>query len=121
MKSYYICEDSGGCPHREKCFKSSYDNRKIELSKIMRRQKEEATERIATRKGILLRMNRSVQVEGAFGVIKRDYGFRRFLIRGKRNNETRLFILAMAFNIQKLCNRIADDRFKEPLFGIGAA
>lgn len=121
MKSYYICEDCGGCPHREKCFKGSYDNRKIELSKIMRRQKEEATERITTHKGILLRMNRSIQVEGAFGVIKQDYGFRRFLTRGKQNNETRLFILAMAFNIQKLCNRIANGRFKEPLFGIGAA
>ncbi|HBI6984714.1 TPA: hypothetical protein K8N09_002740, partial [Clostridium perfringens] len=27
---------------------------------------------------MLLRKNRSIQVEGAFGVIKQDYGFRRF-------------------------------------------
>lgn len=58
------------CPNGKKI------NFKIELSKIMRRQKEEATERITTHKGILLRMNRSVQVEGAFGVIKQNYGFR---------------------------------------------
>ena len=33
-------------------------------------------------------MNRSIQVEGAFGVLKQDYGFGGFLTRGKTNNET---------------------------------
>ncbi len=28
-------------------------------------------------------MNRSIQVEGAFGVLKNDYEFQRFLLRGK--------------------------------------
>ena len=70
----------------------------------------------STDKGILLRMNRSIQVEGAFGVLKQDYGFRRFLTRGKTNNETRLFILAIAFNIRKLCSRLADGRFGKALF-----
>ena len=51
-------------------------------------------------------MNRSIHVEGAFGVLKQDYGFGRFLARGKPNNETRLFILATAFNIRKLCSRL---------------
>ncbi len=120
-KSYYVCESCAGCPYREKCFKGQYENRKIELSKTMRRQKAEAEERISTERGILLRVNRSIQVEGVFGVIKQDYGFRRFLTRGKKNNETRLFILAMAFNIQKLCNRIANGRFGRALFEIKAA
>ena len=70
----------------------------------------------STDKGILLRMNRSIQVEGAFGVLKQDYGFGRFLTRGKTNNETRLFILATAFNIRKLCSRLADGRFGKALF-----
>ena len=120
-KSYYVCESCEGCPYREKCFKGQYENRKIELSKTMRRQKEEAEERISTPKGIILRVNRSIQVEGVFGVLKQDYGFRRFLTRGKKNNETRLFILAMAFNIQKLCSRIANGRFGKSLFEIKAA
>ncbi len=58
-------------------------------------------------------MNRSIQVEGAFGVLKQDYGFGRFLTRGKPSNETRLFILATAFNIRKLCGRLADGRFEK--------
>jgi len=120
-RSYYVCESCAGCPYREKCFKGQYENRKLELSKTMRRQKKEAEERISTERGILLRVNRSIQVEGVFGILKQDFGFRRFLTRGKVNNETRLFILAMAFNIQKLCNRIANGRFGQSLFEIKAA
>ena len=54
---------------------------------------------------------RAIDREGAFEEIwviarraerleelKQDYGFRHFLTRGKGNNETRLFILAVAFN-----------------------
>ena len=70
--------------HREKCFKGQYEKRKISLSQTFARQKREASERINTPEGIKLRVNRSIQVEGAFGVIKEDYGFRRFLTRGKR-------------------------------------
>ena len=66
-------------------------------------------------------MNRSIQVEGAFGVLKQDYGFERFLTRGKTNNETRLFILAIAFNIRKLCSRLTDGRFGKALFELKTA
>lgn len=79
-----------------------YANRKITLSPIMARQKKEATQRITTEEGIILRMNRSIQVEGAFGVIKQDFAFRRFLTRGKTKTETQVFLVTFAFNIQKL-------------------
>lgn len=36
-------------------------------------------ENILTERGILLRVNRSIQVEGAFGVLKSDYKFSHFL------------------------------------------
>lgn len=36
----YICESCVGCPHREKCFKGKYENRKIAFSPIMARQKQ---------------------------------------------------------------------------------
>lgn len=43
-----------------------------------------------------LRMNRSIQVEGAFGVLKQDYGFRRFLMRGNKNVRTEFLLLSFA-------------------------
>lgn len=116
VKRNYVCENCSGCSYREKCIKGQYENRKISFSKNFARQKENATKLITTRDGILLRMNRSIQVEGAFGVLKRDYGFRRFLTRGKQKTETQFFLLSIAFNIQKLWNRCNSGRFNKPLF-----
>ena len=115
-KKNYICEGCSGCPYREKCFQGQYENRKLSLSRTMVRQKQKAAERITSTEGILLRMNRSIQVEGAFGVLKQDYGFRRFLTRGKTKTETQFFLLSFAFNIQKLRNRTNSGRFNKPLF-----
>ena len=66
-------------------------------------------------------MNRSIQVEGVFGVLKEDYGFRRFLTRGKKNIETQFFLLAFALNIEKLCNRTKKGRMGLDLFTLNAS
>lgn len=66
--------------------------------------------RINSDEGILLRVNRSIQVEGAFGVLKQDMGFRRFLLRGRIKVQTELLLLAIAFNINKLHNKIQANR-----------
>ena len=51
--------------------------------------------------GKMLRTNRSIQVEGAFGLIKNDFAFRRFLTTGKKNVRVELFFLALGFNLKK--------------------
>ncbi|MBR5311874.1 MAG: transposase, partial [Clostridia bacterium] len=55
------------------------------------------------------------------GVIKEDYGFRRFLTRGKQKTETQFFLLAFAYNIRKLYNRLESGRFGVALFEIEVA
>lgn len=120
-KKNYICENCSGCPYREKCFKGNYENRKISISQTYARQNREATERITSNEGISLRMNRSIQVEGAFGVIKQDFAFRKFLTRGKQKTETQFFLLAFAFNVQKLWNRQKSGRFQHSLFNFDIA
>lgn len=55
-------------------------------------------------------MNRSIQVEDAFGVLKNDYGFRRFLMHGNKNVRTEFLLLAFAYNINKLHNKIRKNR-----------
>jgi len=115
-KKNYVCESCDGCPHRDKCYKAKEEARHISVSQTMRRLKQEAAEKINTERGIILRQNRSIQVEGAFGVLKEDFGFRRFLTRGKAKTETQFFILAIAFNVQKLWNREKFQRFNMFLF-----
>ena len=101
--SHYKCEDCTGCPSRASCC-SSKDVDKPKMLQIKKQLKEKRAESLAnitTEEGILLRMCRSIQVEGAFGLIKNDFAFRRFFSTGKKNIRTELFFLAMGFNLKK--------------------
>ena len=70
----YECEDCGGCPYKSKCTKAKGDKR-LYLSKSFLEKRQEFYENILRETGIRNRMNRSIQVEGAFGVLKNDYEF----------------------------------------------
>lgn len=105
----YECESCQDCPVKSKCTKAK-ENRKVEASKKFLKLRERSWKNIMTPKGILLRMNRSIQVEGAFGVMKEDYGFRRFLTRGKRNVGIEYLLLSFGFNINKLHQKIQTER-----------
>ena len=101
--SYYRCEDCTGCPRRNECCKAVDKNKPKELRvRKQYREKRAASEaNITTEEGVYLRLCRSIQVEGAFGLLKNDFGFRRFLTRGKRNVRTELFLLALGYNLKK--------------------
>ena len=66
-------------------------------------------------------MNRSIQVEGAFGVLKEDFGFRKFLTRGKKNVMIEFILLSFGFNINKLHKKIARETQGVSLFNLKVA
>jgi len=113
--TYYECESCANCPFKKTCTKAK-DNRKMQLSKTFLRQRQASLSRITSPMGITLRMNRSIQSEGAFGVIKQDYGFRQFLLRGRKKVETEIFILTIAYNLNKLHHKIQQNRTGSQLF-----
>lgn len=82
---------------------------------------EESLKNILSLQGRQYRMNRSIQIEGAFGVLKYDYGFRRFLTCGKTNVKTEFLLLCMGYNINKLHAKIQNDRLKSYLFDLKTA
>ena len=61
----------------------------MEVSKKMLWLRTESLKNIQSEEGILLRKNRSIQVEGAFGVLKQDYGFRKFFNPWKNSGHSR--------------------------------
>ncbi len=113
--TYYECENCEGCTFKKSCTRAK-GNRKMQLSKEFLRQREQSLKNITSSQGVLLRMNRSIQSEGAFGVIKQDYGFRQFLLRGIRKVRTEMLIVALGFNINKLHNKIQKNRTGSQLF-----
>ena len=114
--TYYECEGCGGCPNKKSCTRAK-GNRKISLSKKFIEQRKQSLENIKSPLGILLRTNRSIQSEGAFGVIKENYKFRQFLLRGNKKVSTEITLLAIAYNINKYHHKIQDNRTHTQLHG----
>lgn len=118
---YYRNESCEGCPHFGKCHKSKRGYRESAVSSEFIQNRKESLENILSDEGVQLRVNRSIQVEGVFGVLKQDYGFKRFLTRGKKHIETQFFLLAFAFNISKMWNKQKSHRFGMDLFPVNTA
>ncbi len=116
VTTVYTCNECTGCPDKARCIKGQSKtpleerNKNLYVSKTFLRQRQEMQERIQSDEGILLRMNRSIQVEGAFGVLKQDMGFRRFLLRSKVKVQTELLLLCMGYNLNKFHNKIQSGR-----------
>lgn len=113
----YECEDCTGCPYKEKCTKAK-GNKRLYVSKSFLEKRQESYENILSEAGILYRMNRSIQVEGAFGILKNNYEFQRFLLRGKTKVKLEILLLSMGYNLNKLHAKIQNNRTGKHLFPV---
>lgn len=110
----YLCENCDDCPVKRHCTKGN-GNRNIKVSYRFSELRAESLSNITSGKGILLRMNRSIQVEGAFGIIKEDFQFRRFLMRGSKNVRTEFILMSIGYNINKFHAKIQSGRCRQTL------
>ena len=99
-EEYYQCENCEGCPHREKCHKSS-QNRIVRINKELTQFHEEVLENLNSIHGALLRMNRRIQSEGAFGGIKWNRSYKRLRRRGMEGVILELGLISCGFNLHK--------------------
>ena len=99
----YRCEDCSDCPHRAACCKAQDPDKQKELvvCREFTEYREASLSRITTEEGKLLRVNRSIQAEGAFGQLKHNRRFVRFLTAGNVKVACELFLLAISQNIRK--------------------
>ena len=119
----YRCDDCKGCPYKEKCIKGNNCKTPMEerckvlyVSKIKEEKRKEDLERILSDRGIQLRANRSIQVEGSFAAVKEDMSFRQYLYRGNSNVLAQSILVAIAHNINKLHHKIQSGRTGSHLF-----
>ena len=117
VSTCYRCEGCSGCPRRAQCCtaKDPEAPKVIKVKKALAEKRKESLENISTEEGIYLRMCRSIQVEGAFALLKTDFGFRRFLTSGKKNVKTELLFLALAFDLKKNWMKVKSQREKSHL------
>ena len=104
---FFAVEGCSGCPFHDYCFRfvkdgEGADRKTFEASLDFLGMKAEAERNLLSPKGIELRVNRSVQVEGAFGVVKADYGYDRLRRRGMKRVSTEIMLNALGMTIAKL-------------------
>ncbi len=74
----------------------------FEVVKQLERYKYQSQNNLCNPKGIELRVNRSIQVEGDFGIIKQDYAYTRTRRRGIDKVSTEIMLTVLGLNIAKL-------------------
>ena len=104
--------DTEKCIRQKKTDKIPLEERvkRLNVSKYFVAQREQMEEKICTEEGVLLRVNRSIQAEGVFAMIKEDMDFRRFMMRGQRNVFVEWTLLSIAYNVLKLHHKIQTSR-----------
>ena len=93
------CNYKSVCKSRLK--KKSENFRISEISINYLKFLDEVRDNLLSPKGIELRINRSIQVEGEFGNIKQNLSYTRFRRRGLDKIKTEITLMAMGINIRK--------------------
>lgn len=103
---YYIIDNCRRCKYKALCF-APIKNKKafvrvFETNEEMYLFKQEARENLLSRKGIEMRVNRSSQVEGTFGIIKQDMDYERIRRRGLRKVSAEIMLVSLGYVFRKV-------------------
>ncbi len=101
---YYTCEDCKGCPYASECKKTD-KNRTVRLNEELTSMHKEVVNNLESIKGALLRMNRSIQAEGTFGVLKQDRWYKRIVRKGLESVKLEFYLVGIGFNLYKFYNK----------------
>lgn len=103
------------CKERPKCMKKSRaDYKQVQANLRLEAYHRMANNLITSDKGKDIRVNRSIQAEGAFAQIKANWKFRRFLSAGMENISTEWILACLAINAVHLGNRLEQNLIGTP-------
>jgi transposase len=97
----YQARNCDSCPLRSSCHKAK-GNRTIQVNHRLNQLRNKARELLTSEEGIKHRSQRPVDVEAAFGNLKQNKGFKRFLLRGHEKIEVETGLLSLAINLKKM-------------------
>ena len=101
----YECESCEGCQHKSECCPKASGNRTIRMNEELTTIHQEVISNLESIQGALLRMNRSIQAEGTFGILKWDKSYKRLFRRGEKNVILELTLISCGYNIYKYHNK----------------
>ena len=105
--SRYRAANCKVCPLRGECYKAKSNRRIIEVNHRLNEFKRKARERLTSDEGIKHRGRRCIEPEAVFGQMKNNMQYKRFRHFGKDKVTMDFAFFAIAFNIKKICAKIA--------------
>lgn len=103
----YRAQNCKGCPLRCMCYKAKGDRRTIEVNHRLNEYKRKARELLTSEEGLRHRGRRCIEPEAVFGQMKFNMAYRRFRHFGKDKVTMDFAFFAIAFNLKKMCSKIA--------------
>lgn len=88
------------CPMKSKCTKAK-NGRTMKIDLTLEAQKSKVRNLLSSDEGKQIMRNRSIQSEGAFGILKEDYGFDCLSRRGETGVKIEVYSASIGFNIRK--------------------
>ena len=104
QEEVYQCEDCSGCPYAEQCKKTDR-NRTVRINRELTAMHQEVIGNLESIQGALLRMNRSIQAEGTFGIMKNNRWYKRIVRRGIESVRLEVFLVSIGQNLYKFHNK----------------
>lgn len=101
----YECESCEGCPYKSECCPKASGNKTIRMNWELTSIHQEVISNLESIQGALLRMNRSIQAEGTFDILKWDRSYKRLFRRGGKNVILKLTLISCGFNLCKYHNK----------------
>ena len=80
-------------------------NRTVRINQELTAMHQEVIENLESIHGALLRMNRSIQAEGTFGIMKNDRWYKRIVRRGINSVKLEVLLVAIGHNLYKYQNK----------------
>ena len=105
QEEVYQCEDCSGCPFTQRC-KNTDKNRTVRINHELTAMHREVVDNLESIHGALLRMNRSIQAEGTFGIMKNDRWYKRIVRRGINSVKLEIFLVSIGQNLYKFINKL---------------
>ena len=102
ISKLYICKQCNNCPVRKNCTKSEA-GRTLTINDDYERLKKIAKDNLDSKLGIKLRVNRSIQVEGFFAILKEDSKYKKLYRRTMKKVELEMTLIAIGQNIKRYC------------------
>lgn len=106
------CNYSYKCKAKLKEENRNNDYRYYELIPEYELLKEEVRNNLLSPKGIEIRINRSIQVEGTFGQIKNNMNYDRIRRRGLNKASSEIMLMCLGVNIRRYLSSLDKNKFK---------